>query len=139
MRTTDRNFEPELKIETIHDLIISELFTIFQKRDFAPIIPENLDDFVDKIDVLKYPIVKEAMEQQNLNSSIILSSLLDKMKKEDIITFGKKHKEGIYNDPQIKDSLSGCEILWNRQLAKKSDSTDIIKPISTEYGWGSDY
>ena len=32
MHTTDKNFEPELKMDTIQDLIVSELFTIFQKR-----------------------------------------------------------------------------------------------------------
>ena len=137
MHTTDKNFEPELKMDTIQDLIVSELFTIFQKRDFAPIVPENLDDLVSKIGVLEYPVVKKSIENQNLNCSVILSELLDRLKNEKIIVFGKKHKESVYNDSQTKDGLSGCEIIWPRTAT--CTSMDTVKPISTEYGWGSGY
>ena len=137
MHTTDKNFEPELKMDTIQDLIVSELFIIFQKRDFAPIVPENLDDLVSKIGVLEYPVVKKSIENQNLNCSVILSELLDRLKNEKIIVFGKKHKESVYNDPQTKDGLSGCEIIWSRTAT--CTSMDTVKPISTEYGWGSGY
>ena len=90
MHTTDKNFEPELKMDTIQDLIVSELFTIFQKRDFAPIVPENLDDLVSKIGVLEYPVVKKSIENQNLNCSVILSELLDRLKNEKIIVVWRK-------------------------------------------------